>query len=507
MSRFGLCGPAYASQSLIADAQVCRNWILEKIESETGKSAFAMYDREGLVIFGQLPDSPLRGLSTDDVSGIDVGRTFAVAGSSLFEISSAGVGTRLATVNNDGSQVTWAANATATQVALCSGGQIYVITLATSGVTAIPTSTFSQGLVAQISWVDDFFVASIQNTNIFYNSAVDNALSWPGANVNQVSVFPGNIRGIISDQRQLFVMGASYGAIYYNSGASTTPIIPIPGGNIAGGICAPAALMRQDNTVFCLDGDLEKGNGIFRRYASGGLQRVSNHAIEYAWQQYPKISDCIGFPYQNNGHAFCVLYFPSANSGRGATWVYDVATGQWAERDYWANGVSSAYLARCHTFNFGKHLVGDWNSGNIYRLDSTVQTDLGGAMRRVRRAPHISIEQQWIYHHQMQVDLEVGLGPSPPLTDGAGNARDPQAMLRWSDDGGKTYGNDHWADCGQIGQYKKRVIWRRLGRSRDRVYELTATDPVPFRVIDAYLKADPGFTVQKRLPKELLERA
>jgi hypothetical protein len=71
---------------------------------------------------------------------------------------------------------------------------------------------------------------------------------------------------------------------------------------------------------------------------------------------------------------------------------------------------------------------------------------------------------------------------------------DPQAMLRWSDDGGHTWSNEHWASMGKIGEYGKRVIWRRLGMTtklRDRVYEISGTDPVKIAIMGAELSATP----------------
>jgi hypothetical protein len=63
-------------------------------------------------------------------------------------------------------------------------------------------------------------------------------------------------------------------------------------------------------------------------------------------------------------------------------------------------------------------------------------------------------------------------------------------MLRWSDDGGHTYSNEHWSQIGKIGEYYKRVFWRRLGMTlklRDRVYELSGTDPVKITIVGAEL--------------------
>lgn len=68
----------------------------------------------------------------------------------------------------------------------------------------------------------------------------------------------------------------------------------------------------------------------------------------------------------------------------------------------------------------------------------------------------------------------------------------PQVMLRWSDDGGHTWSNEHWVETGKIGQYGRRAIWRRLGMTlklRDRVYEVSGTDPVKITLLGAELRA------------------
>jgi hypothetical protein len=67
---------------------------------------------------------------------------------------------------------------------------------------------------------------------------------------------------------------------------------------------------------------------------------------------------------------------------------------------------------------------------------------------------------------------------------------DPQVMLRWSDDGGHTWSNEHWLSMGKIGESGYRTIWRRLGMTlkiRDRVYEVSGTDPVKIAVMGAEL--------------------
>ena len=86
--------------------------------------------------------------------------------------------------------------------------------------------------------------------------------------------------------------------------------------------------------------------------------------------------------------------------------------------------------------------------------------------------------------HSLQLDCESGVGTN------TGQAQDPQVMLRWSDDGGHTWSNEHWVSVGKIGAYYQRAIWRRLGMTvklRDRVYEISGTDPNKIVIMGAEL--------------------
>jgi len=80
--------------------------------------------------------------------------------------------------------------------------------------------------------------------------------------------------------------------------------------------------------------------------------------------------------------------------------------------------------------------------------------------------------------------------PSPAFEGSQGV--DPKAMLRWSNDGGSTWSKEHWVSIGKIGKYKNRAIWRRLGWSRDKIFEVVVTDPVNATIVSANLKATQG---------------
>jgi hypothetical protein len=132
-------------------------------------------------------------------------------------------------------------------------------------------------------------------------------------------------------------------------------------------------------------------------------------------------------------------------------------------------------------------VIGDYANGNIYAFDLLVFEDNGATqkwLRSWRALPTGENTLKRTTHHALQIDLETGVG----LVSGQGS--DPQIMLRWSDDGGHTWSNEHWAEIGQIGQFGKRTFFRRLGMTmklRDRVYELSGTDPVKIEIMGAEL--------------------
>ena len=99
------------------------------------------------------------------------------------------------------------------------------------------------------------------------------------------------------------------------------------------------------------------------------------------------------------------------------------------------------------------------------------------------------------YFDELQIQFQPGVGLQGIETFPLGSndiGINPQAMLRWSNDGGSTWSNEHWAGIGKVGKYQNRIIWRRLGQARDRIYEVVVTDPVKAVIVSANLKASVG---------------
>jgi hypothetical protein len=199
------------------------------------------------------------------------------------------------------------------------------------------------------------------------------------------------------------------------------------------------------------------------------------------------MSDAIGYTYQQDGHSFYVLVFPNADT----TWVYDVATQAWHERAGWYNGDWTRHRGNCQVFFNGETILGDFENGKLYTLRLDVYADDDRPQRWLRSWRALPVGQNTFNetaHHSLQLICESGVGLN------LGQGSDPEVMLRWSDDGGHTWSYEHWRKMGKIGNFGFRTIWRRLGMTdklRDRVYEVSATDPVKIAIMGAELDLTP----------------
>jgi hypothetical protein len=288
------------------------------------------------------------------------------------------------------------------------------------------------------------------------------------------------------DHREAWLFGSDSVEVWYDAGGVDFPLVRIQGAFNEIGCAAPFSVAKLDNSLFWLGQDA-RGQGIVYRANGYNGVRVSTHAVEYAIAQYGVISDALAYTYQQEGHTFYVLTFPSAN----ATWVYDAATQAWHERAGLTNGEFTRHRSNCQCNFKGSIIVGDFENGNIYTFDLQTYADNGSAqkwLRSWRALPTGTNNLKRTAHHTLQLDCETGVGLS------TGQGSDPQAMLRWSDDGGHTWSNEHWSPMGAIGKYGHRVFWRRLGMTlklRDRVYEVSGTDPVKISIVGAELLISP----------------
>jgi len=236
--------------------------------------------------------------------------------------------------------------------------------------------------------------------------------------------------------------------------------------------------------VFWL-GSNEDGEGIVFRAEGYSPVRISHHALETAMRGYSTIADAVGYHFQLDGHAFYVLTFPTAD----ATWIYDAATQQWTEW-LWRDGATNElhrHRSICHVFTGRKHLVGDWETGEVYSLESDVYKDAGDAIKRLRRTQTLSGGNQRLFFGEMLIDIETGVANA--------DCTDPQLMYRYSNDDGHSWSNEKQLALGAIGEFGTRVKVGPTGATKlgkGRVHEVSMTDPVKFALFGADVEVEGG---------------
>lgn len=464
MAAFPFIGASYTARSMAFDSQRCVNLYPEMSQSGPGpsKSVAMLIGTPGLALWATLAGGPVRGLLR-----FSAAQAIAVVGGNVYSVTTAGVGTLLGTIGSGVGVVSMASNGILVMIA--DGTGLWAVNVADSTVAALAYAA------DDVDFIDGYFVFNESGSGRYritglYSTVID-PLKFGTAEGS-----PDPLVGLIVDHREVWLFGRDTTEVAFNSGNADFPLERIQGAFIEYGCAAVRSIAKMDSSIFWL-GANDRGHGTVQRADGYQPKRISTHALEFAIASYIRIDDAIAYTYQQEGHSFYVLTFPSGN----ATWVYDASTGLWHERA-WRNPVDASlnrHRAQCHMAFAGENLVGDWETGKIYRLDLDTYTDNGDPLPRIRACPHLSADLKWQFFNSLQVDMEAGVG----LTTGQGS--DPQAMLQWSDDGGSTWSNEMWAAIGKIGERRTRVRWRRLGKSRGRGFRVTVTDPVKVIMIGA----------------------
>jgi len=471
--QFPFIGGSNTARSKNFAAEVCINLYPEMGQS-TSKSPAMLVGTPGKRLWANLVGGNIRGmLRFTTAIGI------AVVGPNVYKVDTSGVGTLLGTIDPLTTPVSMASNGT--QVMIVTGPNGYVLNPVTGTLTKIGSTSFVGADTVQFE--DGYFVFNKTGTGQFqitnlYGTDID-ALDFATA-----EGAPDLLLSLLVDHREIWLFGETSTEVFFNSGNVDFPFERINGAFIEQGCAAKFSPAKMDNTVYWLTAD-ERGQGTVQRAQGYSPQRISTHALEYAIGQMPRIDDAVAYTYQQEGHSFYVLNFPTAQQ----TWAFDASTNLWHQRAWRdpADNTLKQDRAVCQMTFAGETLVGDNGNGNIYVLDLDTFTDNGDPIARVRSCAHLADPD---YRHQffasLQVDMQTGVG----LTTGQGS--DPKAMLQWSDDGGYSWSNELWSSIGKIGERRTRVKWRRLGRSRDRVFRVTITDPIRVIMVGASAQASLG---------------
>jgi len=548
-----ILGASYVARSVNAADNRCIN-LFPEVVPEGGKEPGFLNRAPGLNLLTTVGTGPIRGTRSFG------GYLYVVSGRRLYKLDTAWAITEIGLVNDSTDPVSMSDYGV--QLFVACNGPSYIYNSTTLAYAQITDLDFPGALT--VAYLDGYFVFIEPDSQRVWVTSLLDPFSIDPLDFASAEGSPDDLISMIVDHSEVWLFGTNTVEVWYDSGGTDFPLQRIQGAFNELGCAATFSVAKLDNSLFWLGAD-ERGQGIIYRNNGYTGQRVSTHAVEWQIQQYDTISDAVAYTYQQDGHSFYVISFPTADK----TWVYDVASNAWHERLGWVNGEYVRHRGNTQTFYNGYNVIGDYQNGNIYYYDLTKYSDhnrIQKWLRSWRALPTGQNNLKRTANHSLQLDCETGVGLGtiegtaatitavtagtdtltvantfsandvvrydltttliPGLTDGTSyyvksstinsvilseteggpavditassgdgtltqiTESDPQVMLRWSDDGGHTWSREHWVSMGLIGEYSRRAIWRRLGMTqklRDRVYEVSGTDPVKIAIVGAEL--------------------
>lgn len=336
-----------------------------------------------------------------------------------------------------------------------------------------------------------FLVHGTAEPDRIYYSGAFNAASWNALDYVSAENLSDTIRKLHVMERELYVVGDQSTEVWATVGGADV-FDRIAGTYIPYGTPAFESIASIGGSMMFFAQD-QHGGSFVVRCKGLSVERISTHAVEANLDGYAVVNDAYAFCYQQEGHAFYVLTFPS----QGNTWVFDLTTSLWHERssqliDIGAGRVDAHWSPRCAAYFGGTNLVGGRDASptlaRIYELRLGYSRDEVGPIRRLRASPHIFDKYQLRTIASMEFIFQAGVGVATGTDDEEVN---PQVMLRISKDGGQTYGYQRTAPIGAQGEYRTRAKFNRLGRARDFIAEMSISAPVPIAIAGANLDFTP----------------
>lgn len=444
---------SYQHASLPLSAQRMVNAYLEPAPP-AAKTPAAVVAAFGIKPYLSIGDGPMRG--AEIVNNV----IYLVSGTGLYSVSSHGDVLLLGTIPGSGPVFI---DGDGSHVMVTVNGPSYLWDGAN-------TSLITDGNFPGYEWVaflDGYMVGGPGDGTVHVNHTAFDPTVWNALDFASAEAAPDDVVVGIVDHRELFLFGRQTTEVWYNSGDPAFPLTRTASGFMEIGTTSKYGPAKIDNTIFfpATDGTVRRVNG----YTP---VRISQTAMEQAIAKY-KSQECVGNAWIENGHSMYGLTYVEA------TWVYDISTQLWHERQsYGLANWKAQFVVRGNNQTF----VGDRTSNQLGLLDASTFTEWGQTMVSSVTAPAIAQDNQYIPHASLELVFEQGVGV------GTGQGADPKCMLQFSDDGGRTWSNEIWRQLGKAGEFKRAALFNRLGQSKDRVYRYSVSDPTRRTLIQAILK-------------------
>lgn len=441
-----ITGQTYKSRSRPLSFQTTQNFYSDLVDNQNAKSGYVLMPFPGMKLFGTTTGAD-RGMLEHQTN------LYKVSGSKLYDVDSSGVHTELGSIPGTARCILEGINS---NVVIVTQGKAYL---------------WNGSTVAEITDVDletPNSCTHLRNVMIydgdggrFCTSDVGDATSIDGLNYATAESNADDLKRVYTFGDRAFMLGDKTTEEWWFSGVGSPPLDQVQGGTRTIGIAAIHSVANNDNAMYFLGDD----NRVYQNFTP-----IDTIAIHNQISSFSQVSDAIGFCFTLEGHNFYKLTFPGVNK----SFLFSERTG-WHTLSSGTQGGRS--YANSYAYAFRKHLVADYRNGNIYEWDVNTFTDNGDMIIRQRDTGPLhgglfNLPGKELTMNYFELIMETGVG----LISGQGS--DPKIMLSYSDDGGRTFGNEAQGSIGKLGQYQWQVRWDNLGSFYERVMRIRISDPV-----------------------------
>lgn len=441
MNLNNFVGETYDLDSRVSGVARTINLIPVPQEPGNERTAWVFKDIPGLVSFNATSGA-IR--NTFTFRGV----LHAVRDDKLISVDSNGVATVLATLLSAGGVVDM--NQTLTQLVISDGTNLY----SWNGTSLTTVSTFQIG--GSLAFIDQRIVFPIDNTQSFQWSDLGDATSLNPLNFASAEGSPDELIAVLAVNRELLLYGEGTTEVWHSVDPPTTFARSVSE-YLQVGLAAPRSAVVVGDTPIWLGQDVDGQAQVM----GGRGVRISNRSIEERFEGLA-LESARAFTWSWQAHQFYCLNVPNVDT----TLVYDLTFKRWFEFAELVGGMYAQWRPTCHAFAYDNHFFGT-DTGGIFKLDATVNNFAGSVKCRDRISPVISSPDM---HRLRFPELQI-------LADRGTNGT---VMMRHSNDNGSTWNNWHYDSAGATGKYRERMLFRRLGSARDRVFQVRMTDDAPW---------------------------
>lgn len=203
------------------------------------------------------------------------------------------------------------------------------------------------------TYQDGYGLVNESGTPDVWQSDAFDLSTWQALNFTDASSQPDAVVALATLNREVRFLKSNHTEIWVNAGQPGFVFQRLEGVFVEHGCGAPFSVALAGQSLVWLAQNVQGERYVVQSAGGYEPKRISTHAVETQLAKYSTVADAIGFVYQQEGHVFYMLAFPSGD----ATWCVDLTDSQLAGIPLWhqraafdeATGLFHRHWSNCYS--------------------------------------------------------------------------------------------------------------------------------------------------------------